>query len=382
MANEVDCKEIGVIIMAKVAMQSCYLTGTANKHHLTTLFQELLRLTVSILYAALQILAAHHKIDALDGLCIDMMHFPCLIVDSSEDYATFLDDLSCQGKEHASRTAVHALQLVAVLCRENGEGRYLVLRTENGANLLAQSTLDADAFVYLGIEKSLAVLTQGDAMLGTTLETCSTTTASAPPTTISLMNLLMLTGYFYILMFILKVEIGILSHHVLPLSVYLAYDAFGVFVVEHGSVSCIPQSEIEDATCILMRLGIGFVDGVNFLYGLISKIYILTGRDAGKLYYASEVVGAEGNGFVAGEHEAVFLHVATELEPVVCFVIMVVCRTIVVEFSERATFLLVLVDEHGDAALAVLGVALESVEAPTHHLVVASHDDCSLADDG
>ena len=46
---------------------------------------------------------------------------------------------------------------------------------EDRTNILAQSALYADTLVYMGIEKSLAVLTQSDAMLGATLEACGAT---------------------------------------------------------------------------------------------------------------------------------------------------------------------------------------------------------------
>ena len=74
-------------------------------------------------------------------------------------HATFPDDMSRQREKQTSRAVVHALLLIAVLCRQYREGRYLVLRTENGANLLAQSALRANTLVYLGIEKFLAILT-------------------------------------------------------------------------------------------------------------------------------------------------------------------------------------------------------------------------------
>ncbi len=126
-----------------------------------------------------------------------MMHFPSLVIDCTEDHTTSLDDVSCQGEEHASRGAVHALLLVAVLRRQHGEGRYLVLRTENRANLLAQSALRADALVYLGIEKSLAVFTQGDAVLGAMLKACSATAAFTPPIAIQPINLLILMDIYH-----------------------------------------------------------------------------------------------------------------------------------------------------------------------------------------
>ena len=180
MAYEIDGEEVGVFPVAEKALQSCYLAGRAYEHHLTSLLQELLRLAVCVLYAALQVLAAHHWIDSLDGLRTDMVHFPSLVIDCTEDHPTSLDDVSCQWKEYAARRAVHALLLVAVLRRKDGEGRYLVLRTEDGANLLAQSALGAYALVHLGIEKSLAVFTQGDAVLGAMLKTCSATAAFPP----------------------------------------------------------------------------------------------------------------------------------------------------------------------------------------------------------
>ncbi len=162
-------------------MESCYLAWRAGEHHLPALLEELLRLAVGVLNAALQVFAAHHGIDSLEGFRIYVVHLPCLVVDGTEDDAALRDDLSCQGKEHAARGAVHALLLVAVLRRHDGERLYLVLRTEDGAHLLAQSALYADVLVYLGIEKSLAVLTQGDALLGAPLHARGATATFTPP---------------------------------------------------------------------------------------------------------------------------------------------------------------------------------------------------------
>ncbi len=68
-----------------------------------------------------------------------------------------------------------------VLNGKHLQGMYLLLRIENGAYFLAESALRADRLVYLGIEKSLAVLTQGDAMLGATLDAGCATAAFTPP---------------------------------------------------------------------------------------------------------------------------------------------------------------------------------------------------------
>ncbi len=169
MAEEIDRKEVGIILMAEVALQSSYLAGRADEHHFPTLLEELLCLAIGVLNAALQVFAAHHGIDTLYGIRIYVVHLPCLVVDGTKDHAALRDDLSCQGKEHATRGTVHTLLLVAVLCSQHGDWRYFVLRTKDRAYILAQSALNADALVYLGIEKSFAILTQSNAFLGTTL---------------------------------------------------------------------------------------------------------------------------------------------------------------------------------------------------------------------
>ncbi len=167
--------------MAEEGAKAGNLAGRAREHHFPTLLQQLLRLAVGVADAALHILAAHHGIHLFKAPGGDMMHFPCPVIYGSEHHAAPLDYFPCQGKEHASRGAVHALPLVAVLRRIYVERRSLFLRTENWAYLLAQSALGAHALVYPGIEKPLAVLTQGDAMLWATLHACGATAAFTPP---------------------------------------------------------------------------------------------------------------------------------------------------------------------------------------------------------
>ena len=170
MADEVDTEQM-VVVAPEETPETGYLAGGSGKEYPTAGLEETLRLKEGVADDALNIFAAAECSQLLARRGTAMTDLPMFVKRGSEHYTTGIDDLFGKGGEHTARTTGATHLGIGIYGSEGLQGLAFGIGMQFGAHLFAQSTVDAQLRIDLGIEETFGILAEGDALLRAPLHT-------------------------------------------------------------------------------------------------------------------------------------------------------------------------------------------------------------------
>ena len=170
MADEVDTEQV-VVVAPQETPETGYLAGGSGKEYPTAGLEETLRLKEGVADDALHIFAAAECGQFLARRGTAMTDFPMCIERGSEHHTPSINHHFGKGGKHTARTAGATHLGIGIYGSEGLQGLAFGIGMQLGAHLFAQSAVDAQRRIDLGIEETFGILTEGDALLRAPLHT-------------------------------------------------------------------------------------------------------------------------------------------------------------------------------------------------------------------